>query len=128
MKEPQEGETARNHGRRGEELAREYLESQGYSILSVNWHYGHRELDIVASMGEEIVMVEVKTRFEDFQEEPWEAVTTGKIRHLVAAADAWLNLHQEDRETRFDVVSVVLMRDGTHHLDHFMGAFIPPVN
>lgn len=115
-------------GQKGEEIAREHLILKGYRILDVNWRHGHKEIDVVARQGEEIVVVEVKTRLENYTVEPWEAVTTSKIRNIVEVADAWLRLHQVDLETRFDVISVVIKKDGSHLLEHFEGAFIPPVN
>ena len=115
-------------GKKGEELAREFLQLKGYQILDINWHFGHKEIDIVARQGEEIVVVEVKSRLENYAEEPWEAVTTGKIRNIVEVADAWLIANNIDLETRFDVVSIVFHMDGSTRIDHFEGAFIPPVN
>jgi putative endonuclease len=115
-------------GRKGEEIAREYLIASGYRILDVNWRFGHKEIDIVARQGEEIVVVEVKTREENFAVEPWEAVTSSKIRNIVEVTDAWLRFHKVDLETRFDVISIVFAKDMSHQLEHFEGAFIPPVN
>ena len=115
-------------GKKGEEIAREHLISKGYRILDVNWRFGHKEIDVVARQGDEIVVVEVKTRLENYTVEPWEAVTTSKIRNIVEVADAWLRIHQVDLETRFDVISVVIKKDGSHLLEHFEGAFLPPVN
>lgn len=115
-------------GRKGEEIARYYLAGKGFRILDINWHHGHKEIDIVAMHDREIVVVEVKTRLENYAEEPWEAVKLPKIRNIVEVADAWLQANQVDLETRFDVISIVIKRDGTHRLEHFEGAFIPPVN
>ena len=115
-------------GKKGEEIAREFLAGKGFRILDTNWHHGHKEIDIVARHGNEIVVVEVKTRLENYAVEPWEAITTSKIRNIVEVADAWLRFNQVDLETRFDVISVVLKKDGSHLIEHFEGAFIPPVN
>ena len=115
-------------GRKGEEIARLYLMDKGFSILDLNWHHGHKEIDIVAKQGNEIVVVEVKTRAENYAEEPWEAVTSSKIRNIVEVTEAWLRVNKVDLETRFDVVSILLKRDGTYTLEHFEGAFLPPVN
>jgi putative endonuclease len=115
-------------GKKGEEIAQAYLASKGYKILDVNWHFGHKEIDVVARQGQEIVVAEVKTRLENFAVEPWEAVTGSKIRNIVEVADAWLQIHKVDLETRFDVISIVINKDGSHRLEHFEGAFIPPVN
>lgn len=115
-------------GKKGEEIARVYLTDKGYEILDLNWHLGHKEIDIVAKLHDEIVVVEVKTRADNYAEEPWEAVTTAKIRNIVEVADSWLRFNKVDLETRFDVISILMNKDGTHTLEHFEGAFLPPVN
>jgi putative endonuclease len=126
--EPDEFNEKDELGIKGEEIAREFLILNGYKILDVNWRHGHKEIDVVAMQGKEIVVVEVKTRTENYPVEPWEAVTASKIRNIVEVADAWLQIHKVDLETRFDVISVVIRKDGSHTLEHFEGAFIPPVN
>ena len=115
-------------GKKGEEIAVGYLKKEGYKILARNWFYDHKEIDIIARQGEEIVIVEVKTREGDYFEEPWEAVSTRKIRNLIEAADAWLNQRNVDLETRFDVISIIFSDDVHYELTHFPDAFIPPVN
>lgn len=115
-------------GKKGEEIASAYLKKEGYKILARNWFYDHKEIDIIARQGDEIVIVEVKTREGDYFEEPWEAVSTRKIRNLVDVADAWLNQQKIDLETRFDVISIIFSDDINYELTHFPGAFIPPVN
>ena len=101
---------------------------KGYQILDTNWFWGHREIDIVARLGDEIVFVEVKTRDENFTVEPWEAVTANKIKNIVSVADHWLRYRKIDLEGRFDVISIVVKRDGTHSLEHFERAFNAPFN
>ena len=50
-----------NHlGEWGEELAKRYLQQQGYVIIDSDWKSGHRDIDIVAMDGDEVVLVEVK--------------------------------------------------------------------
>ena len=53
-------------GKEGEAIARKYLSDRGFEILHSNWHWHHYELDIVAVKEDELVVVEVKTRAEDF--------------------------------------------------------------
>jgi len=115
-------------GKKGEEIAAGYLIQNGYKILARNWYFDHKEIDIIAQQNDEIVIVEVKTREGDYFEEPWEAVSTRKIRNLVDVADAWLNQKKIDRETRFDVISIIFSDDVKYELTHFQDAFIPPVN
>lgn len=120
--------TPKELGKKGEGIAASYLVEQGYKILARNWFYDHKEIDIIAQQGDEIVIVEVKTREGDYFEEPWEAVSMNKIRNLVTVADAWLIQKGIDQETRFDVVSIIFSDDVHFELTHFPGAFIPPVN
>ncbi len=115
-------------GKKGEQIAAAFLRKEGYKIMEQNWLYGHKEIDIIAKQGDEIVIVEVKTREGDYFEEPWEAISIQKIRNLVEAADAWLNKNEIDLETRFDVISIIFSDDINYKLEHFEGAFIPPVN
>jgi putative endonuclease len=129
MKNSGEAPAAKDElGKRGEEIARAYLLSIGYQILEQNWRWHRKEIDIVASQGEEIVFVEVKTRVENFSAEPYESVTMKKIRNIVEVADHWLRYHKTDSECRFDVISITVKKDGSHTLEHFTGAFTAPLN
>ena len=111
-------------GKKGEEIARQHLLSLGYQILETNWYFHHWELDIVALDGEELVIVEVKSRSSASYEHPSEAVTNKKIRFLVNAAEAYIFEHNVNRDTRFDVISIVFLgNDFT--LEHFKDAFYP---
>lgn len=129
MKRPDELPLAKDElGRKGESIARQYLLNQGYLILDQNWRWHRKEIDIVAKKGAEIVVVEVKTRHENFSAEPYESVTFHKIRNIVEVADHWLKFHQSDLECRFDVISITIKKDGSHSLEHFPGAFTSPIN
>ena len=115
-------------GKKGEEIAVAYLIKEGYKILARNWFSDHKEVDIIAKQSDEIVIVEVKTREGDYFEEPWEAVSTRKIKNIVEVTDAWLNEKEIDLETRFDVISIIFSDDVNYELTHFPGAFTSPVN
>lgn len=111
-------------GKKGEEMAAEHLRAAGYTILVRNWRYYHLELDIVAKQGDELVIVEVKTRIGEQYGHPSEAITKGKINRLIDAAEAYIIEHDSALETRFDVITVVLCQ-GKYELKHFEDAFIP---
>ena len=108
----------------GEMLARQHLTNLGYEILEKNWHYGHLELDIIARDNDELVIVEVKSRSGLRYEHPSEAVTSGKMKRIVEAADAYNRENEIEMETRFDVVTVIFFEKG-HELEHFKDAFYP---
>ncbi len=99
-------------GDRGERLAAEYLEREGYSILHRNYRFGRSEIDLIARRGRTIVFVEVKTRTSARYGEPEEAVTGEKIRRIRRVASAWLSGRgMGETECRFDVVAVLLAGD-----------------
>lgn len=113
-------------GKRGEELAVQFLEKLGYIIVSKNWLEHKFEIDIIAQDNSELVFVEVKTRNTAFFGNPEEAVTISKQKHLIEGADFYINKYEVDLECRFDVISVILNETITE-INHIKGAFYPEV-
>jgi len=111
-------------GRLGEELAAQYLLGKGYEVLERNWRNKHKEIDIIAKNGEELVIVEVKTRQNDDYGEPDLAVTKAKQTKLIYAANAYIFDHSLDCNTRFDIISIVF-KEGEPIIDHIVDAFLP---
>jgi putative endonuclease len=111
-------------GKQGEEIAAQYLIEKGYEIVERNWRNSHKEIDIIAKDGVELVIVEVKTRQSDDFGEPDIAVTRQKQSRLIYAANAYLFRHNLDIDTRFDIISIV-MKDGNPIIDHIEDAFLP---
>ncbi len=110
-------------GKRGEALARQYLEQKGWHILAVNWRSGKAEIDLVARVGKVLVFVEVKTRRSARSGPPDAAVTRAKARRLTAAAAMFMDEVGHDGEVRFDVVSVLLPPGQGPRLHHIEDAF-----
>ncbi len=114
-------------GKKGEDAAVGYLRQKGYKILERNWVYERYEIDIVAQNEEFIVFAEVKTRSSDQWGNPEEAVSKGKIKRIVEAADFYLNVNDIECPARFDVVAAIW--DGQKfNIDHIDDAFLAPVN
>ena len=100
-------------GKRGEELASEFLAKKGYKILERNWRLGKNEVDIIAADGKYIVVVEVKTRQSATFGEPETAVTREKQRALIRAANAYIFRNNVREETRFDIIAIILKDDSS---------------
>lgn len=111
-------------GKEGEKLAAKYIRDLGYQIIKLNWRYKHKEIDIIAKDGGELVIVEVKLRSTDFYGDPSEAVTLKKQKYLVEAAEAYLDTIDEAPEVRFDIVSIV-GSDPNYTFEHITDAFNP---
>ena len=114
-------------GRWGERLARIHLEAEGYRITATNFRCRAGELDIVAVDGDELVVVEVKTRRGDSFGQAEEAITPVRAERLVTVAEEFFQSNSAfpyDSETpwRIDLVCVNLDRRGklisVNHIKH----------
>ena len=111
-------------GKLGEELAVNYLIEKGYEILERNWRNIHKEIDIIAKDGTDLVIVEVKTRQTDEYGDPDVAVTKQKQWRLISAANAYVFQNRLDINTRFDIISIIF-KDGEPVIEHIEDAFLP---
>lgn len=113
-------------GKAGEDAAVDMLRNKGYRILERNWKIGRKELDIIASKDQVLVVVEVKTRKNDRFGSPVDAITEAKMQRMMQAANAYVRYRKLDCPVRFDVVSVVDSPAGLV-LDHIEDAFYSPI-
>ena len=111
-------------GKYGEILATKHLINKGYEILENNWVYIKLELDIIAKYQDKIVIVEVKTRENNYIGEPWEAVTKAKQKRIIKAANEYIIEKKLDLEVRFDIVSIIHNQKETI-IEHLEDAFYP---
>ncbi len=94
-------------GKWGEELAAQFLRDKGYEIVQHNVRTPYGELDLIARRGMMIVFVEVKTRTSGSFGLPEISVGQRKIRHLLDAAEAFMQAYTgPEDEWRVDVISI----------------------
>ncbi len=115
-------------GRWGEDTAAAYLQAQGYRIVDRNVRFRHGEIDIVASIGDTLVFVEVKTRQSTRQGLPQESVHGLKQYRLLQLAARYLQSRHlsQERACRFDVIAIQpapQTTDAAPQLEHFVNAF-----
>ena len=106
-------------GKKGENLAKDFLIAKNYTILFMNWRYKHSEIDIIAQDGKMIVFVEVKSRKNNQYGNPEEFVTKHKIKKMHEAAEAYIVQFDWQGELRFDIISIENNKDITHFEDAF---------
>jgi len=114
----------RQKGRSGEDQASAWLESQGFIVLERNWYFSRTEIDLIAVEGDELVVIEVKSRRAPMLESPEQAVDALKRRSIVRAANAWVRQHRVTLDVRFDVIFVLEHREHVEIL-HIRRAFYP---
>ena len=93
-------------GKLGEELAVEFLEKNGYSILETNWFFDKAEIDIIAQKDNLLIVIEVKTRSSNDFGLPQDFVKPKKIQLLVKAVNQYVEKNNLDVEVRFDIIAV----------------------
>lgn len=111
-------------GARGEELAAVHVVDNGMELIDRNWRCRYGELDIVAREGDVVVFIEVKTRSGLGYGTPAESVTYAKQKRIRGLALAWLDERCSPWvQMRFDVIAIVMPRDGDPVLSHLRGVF-----
>ena len=112
-------------GRKGELMAKLYLEQQGYEILDENWCHGKAEIDLIAYKDKVIIFTEVKTRSGNGFGEPEDFVDNRKQRLLADAADEYIYLMDHQGEVRFDIIAILFDKKTNYTIKHIEDAFWP---
>jgi len=110
-------------GRKGEQLAVNYLLKKGYKIIEKNYRYLKAEVDIIALKGEVLVAIEVKTRTSNYFGNPQDFINPKKIKLLVSAMDYYVNNNCLDVEVRFDIIAIINNKNETK-IEHLEDAFL----
>ncbi len=93
-------------GKKGEQMAEEYLLQHGYVILHRNWRHSHYEIDIIAIKSEVVHFVEVKLRSSKVFGLPEQNVKRKKFQSLLRAADEFLFQNKQHRHVQYDIFSI----------------------
>ena len=108
-------------GKWGEELAADYLQRKGYTIVERDWKSGHRDIDIIAyDENGTLVFIEVKTRRNRLFGEPEDAVDYRKLKSLQSAMNHYIKYHCIDVEVRLDIITVVGTMGEEPNIEHII--------
>jgi putative endonuclease len=106
-------------GARGERVASRYLERLGWRILGANIKIGQGELDIAAMDGEDLVIVEVRTRRVGKLMPAETSVGPQKLRKTIRAARKYVQKISYEGNWRIDVVAVTEDETGNCEVELF---------
>ncbi|HBK83932.1 MAG TPA: YraN family protein [Flavobacterium sp.] len=109
-------------GRLGENLAIEYLERNGYSILDKNWRFQKAEIDIIAQKNDTLAVVEVKTRSSLAFGLPQDFIKPKKIQLLIKAVNQYVITKKLDVSVRFDIIAIHYTKEAID-IEHIEEAF-----
>lgn len=110
-------------GKKGEELAVEYLRLKEYEILEFNYRHQKAEIDIIAQRGNTLIAAEVKTRSTPEFGNPQDFVKPKQIQQLVKAMNFYVEDQNLDVEVRFDIIAIIKNKTGTR-IEHIQDAFL----
>ena len=113
-------------GKKGEDLAVEFLLQNDYTILERNWTFQKAEIDIIAKKDNIVTVIEVKTRSTLDFGSPQDFVKPKKIQLLIKAVNAYINDRgkdfADDLEIRFDIIAIHKTEE-TFAIEHLTDAF-----
>lgn len=109
----------------GEEVAAQYLQQQGYQVLIQNYRSYEAEVDIIARLNQTLIIVEVKTRKDNYFGDPAEHVSEKKQTLLAEAAWAYAESIDWEGPIRFDIISIIGTPAVSASIQHLEDAFFP---
>jgi len=118
-------------GKIGEDLARKYLEKEGYKILEQNYKTKYAEIDLVAlrqaqgKLGKflqspTLVFVEVRTKVGENFGSPEDTINKAKLWKVLQNVKSYAGFNKWQGPQRIDAICIVLKNDFsvsrlTHH-------------
>ena len=113
--------SSREKGAIGEEIARQYLRHEGFTILTANFHACSGEIDIIAKEDKMIVFIEVKSTTKDTAfGDPLQWIPVWKQQRILRASLAYLKTKgMIEALMRFDVITIDQNKKVFHVRDAF---------
>ncbi|WCO01512.1 YraN family protein [Psychroserpens ponticola] len=109
-------------GKKGEDLAVNFLLKNGYEILERNYTFQKAEVDIIAQKKDILAVIEVKTRSTKVFGNPQDFLKPKQIQRIVKAVDNYVTTNQFDVEVRFDIIAIV--KNANHFdIEHLENAY-----
>ena len=109
-------------GKKGEQLAVDFLLKKNYKIVETNYRFQKAEVDIIAQKNNTLAVIEVKTRSTDYFGNPQDFVNPKKIKLLTSAIDNYVVEKDLDVEVRFDIIAILNQKE--IKIEHLKDAFL----
>lgn len=110
-------------GKWGEEKASTFLIEKGFEILEKNYRHKHMEVDLIATKDKTLIFIEVKTRSGTGFGMPEEFVNYTKAKLIMKAAEHYIYAKDWHFDIRFDIVSILILPNGSLNIRHIEDAF-----
>lgn len=139
-KETQKPTQKQTIGKKGEELALQFLIEKGFEKLATNYRAGkgngigsNGEIDIIVKKENIIHFIEVKTRKNDDFGNPEDFVSEAQANKISQTAELFLEKYEEELSQesnyefkgfiQFDIISILFEKDNLKEILHLEDAF-----
>lgn len=106
-------------GKWGEQQASEYLLDKGYEIIGRNIHTPYGEIDILASLGQVLIFIEVKTRGNNSFGDPETAINARKLIHMEESASYYIQQSEYSGTWQWDAIAILKSKFKPVEIIHF---------
>lgn len=112
-------------GKRGEEIAAEYLRGHGYRVIERNYRTRFGEIDLILEgpstnfRSSRLVFVEVKLKVGEKFGSPEEMITKSKIQQVRRTAERYLleNSQMKEKFSKYQIDAVCIVTGGKDSID-----------
>ena len=111
-------------GKAGEDLAANWLTSEGFSILMRNWRHGRYEVDVIAGRSGILHFIEVKSRRSGAYGYPEESVGKKKLGNVLQGAAGWIHRWPGYDRVQYDVLAITFRKTATPEIRLFEDVYL----
>jgi putative endonuclease len=115
-------DSMQSFGKKGEEIAADFLIGKDYQIIERNFRFKKSEIDIICSRNELLIFVEVKARSTKSFGEPETFVSENQKQSVIRAAEQYIIERDWKGDIRFDIIAVYKDKE-RQEISHFEDAF-----
>lgn len=108
-------------GQEGEQIAANYLQKKGWQIHVMNYRHSRSEIDVIASINDLLIFVEVKARTNTSFGLPEDFVDEKKAQNIIKGAEHYITENDWKGNIRFDIISII--KKDTMEIEHIEDAF-----
>lgn len=90
---------------------KEWLTKKGYSLINQNWSCCEGEVDIIASLYDQLHFIVVTTKARSERGLEVEGLTRKRMQSFIQAAQHYLKRHPLWKDFKFDVLTISITKD-----------------
>lgn len=112
-------------GTYGESIAKNFLITNGYKILDMNFRNKYGEIDIICKLNNIIIFCEIKSRYTNSFGSPIESITYYKQKQIIKLSQIYIIKNKFlNYNIRYDIIEIIFNNiNASYTLNHVKDAF-----